>query len=414
MANILVVDDEADMRMALGSVLTRSGHRIEQASDGQAALARIAKGNIDLVLLDIRLPGMDGVQILRKIREKSEDLPVIMVTGYGSVESAVEVMKLGASQYLSKPFSNKELVETVMNVLRAKGSVPSRPQAPASSAASLEDSRGASVAAEAEVPAAPPARREGGAPAEGPAAVWEWAAGLSAVGVGILAMAYFLGAPGSYPLSYQHPVSVVWKGDRLWTADWFSQTVYEHRLKGSTLETLRAVHIPNSHITGLALTDDALFVTDSWKKTIERRRFDGGLTLVESVKSPGSNPTGLYWDGRYLWSVDSATRRFYQHDTDRALTVISSFKAPGKTPAAVFKDERYFWSADADTRILYQHRLDNELRVVAKHTLPALDMGREALSCFTWKDGTLWIGRDGIGRLFRYKLDAFKRYPVVE
>ncbi|MBI4677999.1 MAG: response regulator [Elusimicrobia bacterium] len=396
MANILVVDDEADMRMALGSVLTRSGHTIEQASDGQSALVRIDKGNVDLVLLDIRLPGMDGVQILRRIRERREDLPVIMVTGYGSVESAVEVMKLGASQYLSKPFSNKELVDTVMSVLEAKGPVPA-------------------AASEAPAPLAQEQAGSGeGEEAEGPKIVWEWVAGLAAVGAGVLAMAYFLGGPDVYQVPYQHPVSIVSKGDRLWTADWFSQMVYEHRLKGSAIETVRSVHIPNSHITGLALTDDALFVADSWRKVIQRRRLDGGLTLVDSVKSPGPNPTGLYWDGRYLWSVDSEAQRFYQHDLDRSLTVISSFRSPGKTPAAVYKDDLYFWSADADTRILYQHRLDNQLRVVAKYTLPALDMGREALSAFTWRDGSLWIGRDGIPRLYRYKLDEFKRHPVVE
>ncbi|MBI5884081.1 MAG: response regulator [Elusimicrobia bacterium] len=396
MANILVVDDEADMRMALGSVLTRSGHRIEQASDGQAALNRIDKGNIDLVLLDIRLPGMDGVQILRKIREKRDDLPVIMVTGYGSVESAVEVMKLGASQYLSKPFSNKELVDTVMSVLKSHGAAPAEPspaprEAPAPQAASGKSEE-----------------------AEGPKIVWEWVAGLAAVGVGVLAMAYFLGGPDSFPVSYQHPVSVVWKGDHVWTADWFNQTVQEHRLQGASLETLRSVHLPDSHITGLAVTDDILFVTDSWKKVIQRRRLDGGLTLVDSVKSPGPNPTGLYWDGRYLWSMDSQTQRFYQHDLDRDLTVIASFRSPGKTPAAVFKDDQFFWSADADTRIVYQHRLDNQLRVVAKYTLPALDMGREALSGFTWKERDIWIARDGLPRLFRYKLGDFKKYPVLD
>ncbi|MFA6319181.1 MAG: hypothetical protein WC943_17345, partial [Elusimicrobiota bacterium] len=213
---------------------------------------------------------------------------------------------------------------------------------------------------------------------------------------------------------YQHPVSVVWKGDRLWTADWFSQTVYEHRLQGGALETVRSTHLPDSHITGLALTDDVLFVADSWKKVIQRRRLDGGLTLLDSVKSPGPDPAGLFWDGRYLWSVDSDTQRFYQHDIDRGLTVIASFRSPGRTPAALFKDDQFFWSADADTRIVYQHRLDNQLRVVAKYTLPALDMGREALSGFTWRDGSVWIARDGLPRLFRYKLGDFKKYPVFD
>ncbi|MBI5208890.1 MAG: response regulator [Elusimicrobia bacterium] len=398
MANILVVDDEADMRMALGSVLSRSGHTIMQATDGPSALARIEKGDVDLVLLDIRLPGMDGVQILRKIREDRESLPVIMVTGYGSVESAVEVMKLGASQYLAKPFSNKELVDKVTTALQATGGA-----------------RAAAAPGPMDEPAPPPRDPSPERTSEGgPKIVWEWVAGLAVVAVGVLVAAQAIGGPDEYPVPYQHPVSVAWKGESLWSADWFSQTVYELKQKGSRLEIARSVHIPDSHITGLAVTDDMLFVADSWKKTIQRRRLDGGFTLVDSVKSPGGNPTGLYWDGRYLWSVDSETRRFYQHDLDHQMTVVASFKAPGKTPAALFKDPQYFWSADADTRMLYQHRLDNELRVIARYTLPALDMGREALSCFTWRDRWLWVGRDGIPKLFRYKLEQFKKHPSIE
>ena len=109
MARILVVDDEADMRMALANVLNRMGHRIFEASDGPSALEFLQREKADLVLLDIRLPGMDGVQILRNLRETDRTTPVLMVTGYGSVQPAVEVMKLGASHSLPQPFSNRQL-----------------------------------------------------------------------------------------------------------------------------------------------------------------------------------------------------------------------------------------------------------------------------------------------------------------
>src|SRR5256885_13577586 len=113
MANILIIDDEADMRFAIRMLLERTGHSVVEAGDGDAALGKLSEDGIDLVLLDMRLPGMDGIQILQKIREKRQDVPVIMVTGYGNVELADQALQMGADHYLSKPFHNKELVDLI-------------------------------------------------------------------------------------------------------------------------------------------------------------------------------------------------------------------------------------------------------------------------------------------------------------
>lgn len=392
MAKILLVDDEADMRLALKNVLSGEGHEVFEASEGSAALSRIQNDPPDLVLLDIRLPGMDGIEILRKVREFNQTLPVVMVTGYGSVDSAVEVMQLGASHYLAKPFSNKDLLETVNAVLQ-----------PSSEAAGILRQRLAQKIspALAEPDVSPvsakrlPLRFIG---AVAVAAVLAW--GLRA---------WRSSESNVFPVPYSHPTALVWVGESLWSADWFNQSVYEHRLRGNRLEVVRTVRLPQSHITGLAVANGSLYLTDSWKKTIERRRLDPGLTLIDTTPSPGKSPSGLYWDGRYLWSSDSAAGRFYQHDLDRPLSVLASYKSPGKSPAGVYRDAQYFWSADSDTRTLYQHRLDQELRVVAQFTLAALDEGSAALSCFTWREGRLWMGRDGAPRLMRRSLSAFRK-----
>ena len=393
MAKVLVVDDEADMRLALRTVLEQGGHSVEEAGDGPAALERVARGGLDLVLLDIRLPGMDGRQILRRIREQTADLPVIMVSGYGSVDSAVEVMQLGASHYLAKPFSNKELSDTIARVLD--------PQLAQEGALRRRLSQKVSALG-AESP--PRAAQASSLP------VSALAMGLAAaVLLGGLRWAWRSESGGSTTIPYLHPTAICWVGDTLWSADWFTQTIYEQRLKGSKLELVRSVRLPETHVTGLTVVGDRLYLTDSWKKVFEKRRIDATLSLVESSPSPGSKPSGLFWDGRYLWSSDSATGRFYQHDVDGSLSVLASYKSPGKTPAGMYKDAQYFWSADADTRMLYQHRLDNELRVVARYSLPALDEGTQALSCFTFKDGLLWLGRDGRAKLLRSELKAFRK-----
>src|SRR5882672_9577103 len=124
MPKILIVDDEADMRFAVRMLLERSGHAVVEADNGDAALSRIDEGAPDLVLLDMRLPGMDGIQILQKIREKQKDLPIIMVTGYGNVELAEQALQFGADHYLSKPFHNKELIEVIQQILEKRGYLP--------------------------------------------------------------------------------------------------------------------------------------------------------------------------------------------------------------------------------------------------------------------------------------------------
>lgn len=411
MASILVVDDEADMRLALRNVLAQAGHSVEEAGDGPAALARAERGGLDLVLLDIRLPGMDGKQILRQLREKVPALPVIMVSGYGSVDSAVEVLRLGASHYLSKPFSNKDLLEAVSNTLKGVAA-PFQGQEEGVLRRRLKEkiSEAAAVAV-----AEPPRAAAAPSVVEPPRARWPRPlAGLALAGA-VLAGALFLrgGAsrPGrpAYALAGAHPTALVWVGDRLWTADWVAQTVTEHKLQGDKLSVVRSVKLPGSHLTGLALIGDRLYAADSWRKVIEVRRLDAALSLVDSVPSPAGSPSGLFWDGRYLWSVDAAAGRFYQHDVETRLTVLASYKSPGRTPSSLYRDSRFLWSADADTRTLFQHRLDNELRVVARYNDAALDAGNQPLSCFAWRDGWLWLARDGSPELIRRRLESFRK-----
>src|SRR5579862_3667645 len=128
MAKILIIDDEADMRFAIRMLLERTGHTVVEAAEGEAALVRLAEGGIDLALLDMRLPGMDGIQILQKIREQRKDVPVIMVTGYGNVELVDQALQMGADHYLSKPFHNKELIDVVHFTLQKRGiAIPEPP-----------------------------------------------------------------------------------------------------------------------------------------------------------------------------------------------------------------------------------------------------------------------------------------------
>ncbi|MBI2524992.1 MAG: response regulator [Candidatus Rokubacteria bacterium] len=125
---ILVVDDEPEVLRLVTRILAAEGTEILAAGTGAEALAIARQGGVDLVILDIKLPDMIGTQVLRRIRRFDPGVPVIMVTSHGSVETVRTCMELGAFDYLTKPFDNREVRRLAREALasRAGGSVPSR------------------------------------------------------------------------------------------------------------------------------------------------------------------------------------------------------------------------------------------------------------------------------------------------
>ncbi|MFA5865081.1 MAG: sigma-54 dependent transcriptional regulator [Phycisphaerae bacterium] len=109
MTNIAVVDDQDLLRDSLSQTLSRVGYKVSSFPDAGSAIETIQKQSFDLVISDLKMPGIDGVQMLRQIRQLGHDVPVIMMTAYGTVSSAVEAMKLGAFDYIQKPFDSDEI-----------------------------------------------------------------------------------------------------------------------------------------------------------------------------------------------------------------------------------------------------------------------------------------------------------------
>src|ERR1035437_4726664 len=107
--SVLIVDDEAAIRESLQTLLEFEGYAVEVANDGYEGLTRIAERPFDLVLLDFALPERNGIEILHDIRERDSELPVIMITAYGTVENAVNAMQAGATNFIQKPWDNEKL-----------------------------------------------------------------------------------------------------------------------------------------------------------------------------------------------------------------------------------------------------------------------------------------------------------------
>jgi DNA-binding NtrC family response regulator len=117
MAHILVIDDEKSIRNTLKDVLEYEKHNVEIAEDGILGLELLDKGVFDLILCDIKMPKMDGIELLPKIFEKNEDVQVIMISGHGNIETAVEAIKKGAYDFIEKPLDLNRLLITVKNAL---------------------------------------------------------------------------------------------------------------------------------------------------------------------------------------------------------------------------------------------------------------------------------------------------------
>src|SRR5438309_1247372 len=117
---ILIVDDEPGVRNALTGVLSDEGYAVESVSSGEACLDRVTRGPVDLIVLDVWLPGMDGLATLARLRERQVDSQVVLISGHGNIESAVRAIKLGAFDFVEKPLSLEKTILVVGNALRQR------------------------------------------------------------------------------------------------------------------------------------------------------------------------------------------------------------------------------------------------------------------------------------------------------
>lgn len=129
-ARILVVDDEPTPRMAITEGLNLMGYQADEAASGEEALRRLAAQPYDLMLLDLRMPGLDGVEVMRRVRQIDTHLQVIVLTAYGSLESAIEAVRAGAADYLLKPCSLRDTEKAIAQALQKQISAESSARGP--------------------------------------------------------------------------------------------------------------------------------------------------------------------------------------------------------------------------------------------------------------------------------------------
>src|SRR5580698_3059740 len=117
MSNILIIDDEKAIRKTLSEILSYEGYKIDEAGDGEEGLKKFRETEYDVILCDIKMPKIDGIEFLEKAKESNPDVPIIMISGHGTIETAVEAVKKGAYDYISKPPDLNRLLITIRNAM---------------------------------------------------------------------------------------------------------------------------------------------------------------------------------------------------------------------------------------------------------------------------------------------------------
>ena len=117
MSNILIIDDEKAIRKTLSEILSYEGYKIDEAGDGEEGLKKFREKEYDVILCDIKMPKIDGIEFLERAKESNADIPIIMISGHGTIETAVEAVKKGAYDYISKPPDLNRLLITIRNAM---------------------------------------------------------------------------------------------------------------------------------------------------------------------------------------------------------------------------------------------------------------------------------------------------------
>ena len=114
---ILILDDEKNYLLVLEALLSDAGYAVTSINDPEMALSYLEEAEVDVVITDMKMPKISGMEVLQQIKRSSPGIPVLIMTAFGSIESAVEVMKYGAFDYITKPFANDELLLSVHNAV---------------------------------------------------------------------------------------------------------------------------------------------------------------------------------------------------------------------------------------------------------------------------------------------------------
>lgn len=400
MAKIVICDDDVPMANVIASALRPQGHTILTVNDGSKAIEMAKREEPDLMVLDIRLPDVDGLQVLAEVKKALPNLVVIMISGFGEIDQAVQTMKLGAFDFIAKPFKVDELIEKVRRGLGSKLMAKEN----------FAQKEG-SVAPD-EVQVAPRKPQKSAAGKKSPVMLVS-ALAIGAVivfgaGIAFIKMNAKSKTKGEYVTPYANPTALAFSGKYLWASDWFTQSIYQHNIDDN-LSPAHIYYIQDSHFTGLAWDGVSLWSCNSWAKEVYRHKLDDRLSIDKVFASPGPEPSALSWDGVNLWVCDSKLAKIFKVKiSDSGLSVIGTYEAPGSRPVGLYFDGKNYFSADGSTGKIYKHN-PSDMRVVEILMAPQYENDENKLSGMTWDGNYLWTCTEGTQKIFRHNPKDLKK-----
>lgn len=386
MATILVVDDEKDMLAVLSNLFEKNGLSVLTAASGNNAVEAVKNNKIDIVFLDIHLPDIDGLDVLKQIMAVDKQIPVIMCSGLDDEDLNESSLRIGAIDYVEKPFDNDKVIEKVRQILK-KRNIEIKPPAPAAKA-----------------------------PKKMPKNFWAYALGCAilVLAIAVIFTKIMLVKKEKfviYRIPYMNPTSLACetkgKSQYLWISDWLEQSIWKHNMD-KTLSVIQVFHLAKNYPNGIAAGNGVLWSSDSSTHRIYKHNMDESLTVSAAFTSPGSNPSGLCWDGTFLWSCDSDRKKIFKHRLDSDLSVVSAYNSPGPSPAGISWDGKNIWSCDADTNKIYKHNMDNFLSVAKEYQPLPFASGKNRITGLAWDGKYLWFALEGTGQICRYHKSLLK------
>ena len=402
MPKILVIDDEPGMRQVISKILVPLGYEIIGTDEGARSLQIAKEQNPDVVLLDIRLADMDSPDIIVGLIKIKADIPIIVLSGFGDVEAAVELVKIGAFDYISKPFKVNDFVSLINKALVKSGSKTVTAGAPVNVASGgRRDSGPREAAGATAIPAI------GKSKSTVPALIL--AAVLAAVTTGgFFAWKTFLAIPGDaeFKISCSNPSGMFFENNYVWVSDWSGENIYKYSL-GRDLKSVAVYKVQDIAPTGIAFDGKNIWTSSSMEQKINKHRLDPVLSIEASFNSPGPGPAGLCYDGKNLWSVDFQQGKVYRHKAGNPSEIDASFDVPAQNPCGLFVDGGYAYVADAKTDRIYKLS-DDTFFLAAILAIPGFDESKMHVASVAYDGKSVWVCAGGVDRLFRYRMGSLK------
>lgn len=407
MVKILIMDDEPALRNIVYNILKPLGHQMFTAEDGKQAIEIAHKEIPDLAMLDMRVPDMDGLEVLAELKKINPSIRAIMLSGFGDVDTAVGALKQGAFDYISKPFKVDEVMKVVNKALAAGqqgGPVAAAPQAVVAPAAAPAPAA-ASQPVAAQKPAAVPV--SAGAKSKMPLIAGIVAGALLLAGVGFVAMKKFSRPSAQeFTIPYTNPIGMCWIKPNLWVSDWVVGNMYQHNAD-ATLSIVSVLKTNNTQPTGIAFDGEFMWTCSSVEKRIYKHKMDATLSVQAIYETPNTSPAGLYFDGANLWVIDTNAAKIYKHKMDEVLSVLGAYDSPAVNPCGMFKDGESFYIGDYKTSRIYKV-LVKDFSTMEVFSVPGFEDGKYKLASIAWDGQNIWASVDSAGKVLRFSKDSLK------